>query len=132
MPSSVSRNARRHNTAPAAKPAVKAWAGPLPAPDDLGKFDAILKGGAERIFHMAEAEQAHRMQRESDALKANIATQKAEVAAGRYGLFLGALISALSIIGAVAAAWMSAPWQVSVALVSVPIMSVVRTIILRK
>lgn len=34
--------------------------GPLPAPDDLDRYNTLLPGAAERIIRMAEEESAHR------------------------------------------------------------------------
>jgi len=44
------------------------WIGPLPPPAALQQFDSIIENGAERIFKMAEAEQAARLAREAEAI----------------------------------------------------------------
>jgi uncharacterized membrane protein len=108
------------------------WSGPLPPPESLKQFDGILEGGAERIFRMAEAEQSHRMLMERDTLEANTKAQYFEAEAIRRGTWLGAGISFASIALAAATAVLGAHPAVSVALVSVPVMSAVRAIILRK
>lgn len=48
------------------------WSGPLPPPGALDQFNQIIPNGAERIMHMVEQEQAHRIAYESSALQATI------------------------------------------------------------
>ena len=48
-----------------------AYSGPLPAPATIKKYENILPGSAERIFKMAEKEQAHRIDWEITHLKKN-------------------------------------------------------------
>lgn len=98
------------------------WSGPLPHPADLEHFERAIPGGAARILQMAEAEQAHRISTEQTVLKAATSDH-------RRGQWLGAGIAAAAIIGSVIAAVMGAPWQVSVALVGVPILGVVHALI---
>lgn len=43
--------------------AQRSHSGPLPAPEDLSKYDSIIPNGAERIMQMAEKEQSFRHQR---------------------------------------------------------------------
>lgn len=53
---------RRQEAAPPANLVsreVRVSSGPLPPPEALQKYDAILPGAAERIFRMAEKEQEH-------------------------------------------------------------------------
>lgn len=52
--------------------AQQAWSGPLPHPETLHQFDAIVENGAERIFHQWEHEAAHRRTYETKALSAHI------------------------------------------------------------
>lgn len=40
------------------------WASPIPPPDALKQYDAILPGSADRILKMAESQTAHRIQLE--------------------------------------------------------------------
>ncbi|MCS6785429.1 MAG: DUF2335 domain-containing protein [Thiobacillaceae bacterium] len=121
-----------HPEQPPEAPTTTHWLGPLPPPEALQKFDAIVERGAERIFRMAEAEQQHRLQNERDALASNIEAARAEMAAARTGLWLGALVSMMSIAAAVWTVHLGAHWIVPTALVGVPLMSAVRAIILRK
>lgn len=37
-------------------------AGPIPAPDEIGEYERILPGSADRLIRMAEKEQGHRHQ----------------------------------------------------------------------
>ena len=71
---------------------------------------------------MAEKEQEHRISLESQIVPANNQ-------AGRRGQLLGASISVLALVLAVAAAYIGAPWQVSVAIVGVPVLSVARSLV---
>lgn len=48
---------------------VQSWHGPLPAPEDLKKYDIVVPGAAERILSMAEEEMKHRHKREDKTLK---------------------------------------------------------------
>jgi uncharacterized membrane protein len=115
------------------------WAGPLPSPEALEKFGEIVPNGAERVIRMAEAEQAHRFEADhADSesqkriLEENVANTKREQRAAMYGLWLGWSLSAGSIAAALASVYIGAHWSVSAALVGVPLMSVVRTLVLRK
>jgi len=47
------------------------WSGPLPPPEALEKFNAVIPNGADRIVKMAEAEQAHRHEYEKSGLVAS-------------------------------------------------------------
>lgn len=40
------------------------YSGPLPAPEDFARYDAVLPGAAERILKMAEENSVHRQQME--------------------------------------------------------------------
>lgn len=50
---------------------VHAWQGPLPAPEDLKRYDIIVPGAADRILSMAEEEMKHRHSKENRTLKCN-------------------------------------------------------------
>lgn len=47
----------------------KVHAGPLPAPEDFGKYETFLPGTAERILSMAESEAKHRHEMDEKRLK---------------------------------------------------------------
>jgi uncharacterized membrane protein len=93
--------------------------GPLPAPADLEHYERVYPGAAERIFAMAEREQAHRQERERHVDAVNSASAK-------RGQWLGAVIVLLAMSGAVAIGLLHGPWQIAAALVGVPLLSVVR------
>ena len=48
---------------------VQQWSGPLPSPDALERYNAVLPNAAERIMIMAEKEMEHRHQREIETMK---------------------------------------------------------------
>lgn len=98
------------------------WIGPLPPPDVIERFNAIVPNGAERIFAMAEKEQSHRIAIEDRGLSASIAEAK-------HGQILGAIISIFSLLSAVGSVYMVAHPAVSVALVGVPIAGLVKAIV---
>ncbi|MCH8169100.1 MAG: DUF2335 domain-containing protein [Proteobacteria bacterium] len=102
--------------------AQRFWSGALPRPEDLAKYNAIVPGAAERILAMAEKEQEHRIALEQQIVPAN-------ATAGKHGQWLGAGISLLALLSAAFTAVMGAPWQVSVALVGVPVPSVARSLV---
>jgi uncharacterized membrane protein len=95
------------------------WQGPLPPPSTLKAFDDIIEHGAERIFRMAEQEQAHRHAIETAAVDSDIKSQA-------RGQRLGFSVSILSIAGATLTGMMGVHWAVSVALVGVPLASIVK------
>jgi uncharacterized membrane protein len=108
------------------------WQGPLPPPAVLQQFDALVQNGAERIFRMAELEQQHRLEIQDKSLASDVEAQKNEVHVTWLGLYFGTAISVLSIAASLLSVYLGAHFSVSVALVSVPVMSVIRTIILRR
>lgn len=98
------------------------WSGPLPSPQALEHFNAIIPNGADRIVAMVEREQAERLSQESIALRAAVSDK-------RRGQWLGAAIGFASIAGAVFTAYIGAPAAVSVALVGLPIAGIVQAIV---
>lgn len=103
--------------------AQRSWVGALPRPEDFAKFGEIVPDAPERILRMAEREQAHRIAMEQQLVPA-------DVSAGKRGQWLGAAISIVALCLAVFSHWIGAPWQVSVALVGVPVLSVARSLVL--
>lgn len=126
----MSSRVKKPLTAPA-KPTLIShnWSGPLPPPEALARFDQIIPNGAERILHMSEQEQAHRLENEKAALEANIQSSREAQAQAKSGQLAGALVSVLAIVSAVASAWFGAHPSVSIALVSVPILGMVKALI---
>jgi hypothetical protein len=87
------------------------WSGPLPPPSELEKIDQIIPGGADRLLRMAEKEQTHRIE---DA---------------RRGQYLGWSLAAGAVIAAAVVSLCHGPWQVSVALVGIPVLGAVHALI---
>lgn len=50
---------------------TEAFSGPIPPPEDLGKYNTIVPGAGDRILKMAEAEQANRHSQETTVLRLN-------------------------------------------------------------
>jgi uncharacterized membrane protein len=87
------------------------WSGPLPPPSELEKIDQIIPGGADRLLRMAEKEQTHRIE---DA---------------KRGQYLGWSLAAGAVIAAAVVSLCHGPWQVSVALVGIPVLGAVHVLI---
>ena len=102
--------------------AQRFWAGALPRPEDFAKYAEVVPDAPERILRMAEKEQEHRISLEQQIVPA-------DNKAGARGQWLGAIISLVALGLAVLADWLGAPWQVSTALVGVPVLSVARSLV---
>lgn len=102
--------------------AERSWSGALPRPEDFAKFGDVVPDAPERILRMAEIEQAHRISLEAQIVPANQSS-------GRRGQWLGALISVAALGLATITSYWGAPWQVSVAMVGVPVLSVARSLV---
>ena len=87
------------------------WSGPLPPPSELEKIDQIIPGGADRLLRMAEKEQARRIE---DA---------------KRGQYLGWSLAAGAVVAAAVVSLCQGPWQVSVALVGIPVLGAVHALI---
>ncbi|MGR9106811.1 MAG: DUF2335 domain-containing protein [Gammaproteobacteria bacterium] len=98
------------------------WIGPLPPPNVIEQFNDIVPNGAERIFKMAEIEQAHRIATEDASLKASVSE-------ARRGQYLGAGISIIALAFSLISVFIGANPFVSVALVGVPLMGLVEAIV---
>lgn len=101
------------------------WSGPLPPPAALAHFNEIIPNGADRIMKMVEEEQAHRISYESAMLSATIQDTK-------RGHWMGWSISLLAVAGALASIYMNAHPSVTIALVGVPLISIVHAILKSK
>ena len=113
------------------------YSGPVPPPDVLQGFDRIAPGTAQRLIDMAVDESNHRRQMELKALQANLDAQKkqqavtelqarAEVGINQIGMWAGIFLAFSCVAGAVYIAPVS--WQVGVALVGMPIATIIRSI----
>lgn len=105
------------------------WSGPLPPPAALASFDSIIPNGADRILRMSEQEQAHRISIEQAALQSNIASAKESQSQAKRGQYVGAAAVYLAIIAAVITVFAGAHPFVSIALVSVPILGMVKALV---
>ena len=74
-------------------------------------IDQIIPGGADRLLRMAEKEQSHRIE---DA---------------KRGQYLGWSLAAGAVIAAAVVSLWRGPWQVSVALVGIPVLGAVQALI---
>lgn len=70
------------------------YAGPLPHPEILQKFEQILPGSADRILKQAEAQTQHRIELESKVVSADIIKSY-------LGLVFGFLIGMVGILGGI-------------------------------
>jgi uncharacterized membrane protein len=70
------------------------FAGPLPPPEVLERYNQILTGAAERIIAMAESQSSHRRELEKKVVNGNVFSQNA-------GMFLGFIIAMTAIIGGI-------------------------------
>jgi len=70
------------------------YAGPLPHPDTLAKFEQILPGSADRILKQAEAQTEHRIELEKKVVSADIIKSY-------MGLIFGFLIGMVGILGGI-------------------------------
>ncbi|QDV91402.1 hypothetical protein RAS2_25000 [Phycisphaerae bacterium RAS2] len=75
------------------------YAGPLPPPSLLAKFEEIQPGLVERIVLMAERQAAHRQSMELKQFEEAVADQKAARMEARFGQVLGFLICVFALIG---------------------------------
>ena len=102
--------------------AETSWSGALPRPQDFAAYAEVVPDAPERILKMAELEQQHRISSESTIIQANDR-------AGTRGQWLGAGISVIAMLLAVYAHQTDAPWQLTTALVGVPVMSGARSLV---
>ena len=64
--------AKNKQTAAAQFRKTELYAGPLPHPETLAKFEQILPGSADRIIKQAEAQTQHRIEMEKKVVSADI------------------------------------------------------------
>ena len=101
------------------------WSGPLPPPGALAQFNDIIPDGAQRIMKMVESEQEHRIKSEELILQATIKDTK-------RGSFIGGGLALCAISGAIYTAVIGAHPSVSIALVSLPVLTIVTVLIRNK
>jgi uncharacterized membrane protein len=66
------------------------YSGPLPAPNDLEKYNNIVPGLAERIVKMVENQNTHRIETEDSVIKSQLAESK-------RGQYIGFIIAVMCI-----------------------------------
>lgn len=118
---------------------AKHHSGPLPAPEDLARYEQLLPGAAERIIAMAELEQKHRVTMERDAMDSDHQHRNEVIAAQREnarsvfrsdmaGQVLGASIALGCVGGAIYSVYAGAnPW-VPIAFVSIPVAGIIKAV----
>lgn len=79
------------------------FSGPLPAPEDIAKYEKTLPGSAERILSMAEKQQEHRMESEQ-----KIIDYKTGV--GKRGQWLGFILVILCVAASGALGLLGHDW----------------------
>lgn len=113
--------------------------GPLPTPEELFQYNNLLPGAADRIIAMAEREQAHRVNLEDMATRADIRHRDELVSGQREntrsvfrsdmaGQLLGGVVAVLCVIGAVYTAFIGSHPAVSIALVSLPVAAIIKAL----
>lgn len=114
--------APNNNNQPRATAHMQAWQGPLPPPGALAQFDEIIPNGAERIMVMCEKEQAGRL-----------AVEDRESRLRFMSIMGGKLVGAVALLTCIGAAlWaihMKADWEIVVAFLSLPLLTVVGKLI---
>ncbi|MBR7053720.1 MAG: DUF2335 domain-containing protein [Prevotella sp.] len=68
---------------------VQQWAGPLPAPDALAKYNEATPNAAERIIAMAEKEMEHRHKREDAIIEQDADAMSKEWKLALVSIILG-------------------------------------------
>jgi uncharacterized membrane protein len=71
---------------------MQAFAGPLPPPEALERYNQVLPGAAERIIAMAESQHDHRQHLESTVITEGVKAQ-------RLGTILGFVVAMTTILG---------------------------------
>lgn len=113
--------------------------GPLPPPALLDGYEKVVPGAAERIIQLAEKEQEHRQALEKAAIQSDVdvkaSFQTSEkfrlesiFKSDRRGQYLGAFVSTIALAGAIACALNGVSWQVSIALVGLPVLGMVNAL----
>lgn len=102
---------------------MRSHSGPLPPPEVLREYGEVVPGLAEKIVDMAEAEQRHRHQLETEDLRSD----RREASRGQY---LGAGLMFLLVGSATALTLLGYPW-VGVAFVTPAIFQAVARLIWR-
>ena len=99
-----------------------AWKAPLPPPEMLAQYNQAMPNGAERVMKMIEDEQQHRIDYENTLLQVMAKDTK-------RGQWLGFGIAVLAMVAAGLSVWLNADYKVSIALVSLPVLGIIKSIV---
>lgn len=77
------------------------WHAPLPPPNLLERYDAILPGAADRILQMSEKQQEHTHNLETTAIGIERTVIVSDARRGYFGMTAGFIISVLVILGGI-------------------------------
>ena len=125
------------HTVPAITSIVSAhWSGPLPPPAELEQIDRIIPGGADRLLRMAET----KLEKELDLAETKLEKELKEldmaekerphrVEDTKRGQYLGWSLAMGAVITAAVVSLCHGAWQVSVALVGIPVLGAVQALI---
>jgi uncharacterized membrane protein len=105
------------------------WRGPLPPPTELEKIDQIIPGGADRLLRMAEQDLERNLQMAEKEQEYRIEDSRRGHEDSRRGQWLGWFLAAGALTAAAVVSLFHAPWQVSVALVGIPVLGAVQALI---
>jgi uncharacterized membrane protein len=105
------------------------WSGPLPPSGELEKIDQIIPRGADRLLRIVEKEQLYRIAEAEKEQAHRIEEAEKKHEDSRRGQYLGCTLAAGAVIAAGVVSVCHAPWQVSVALVGIPLFGAVQALI---
>jgi len=127
------------------------WRGPLPPPTELEKIEQLIPGGADRLLRMAEQDLQGALKMAEKEQASRIQTVEKEQASRiqmaekehvrliedsrqghenfRRGQWLGWFLAAGALTAAAVVSLFNTPWQVSVALVGIPVLGAVQALI---
>ena len=110
---------------------TQAFAGPLPPPDMLARYNQLCPGFAERILQLAEREAENRQSLErtqTEIAQRDIPAAREETKRGQWMSFV---ITIVAFISAAFCAYINQPWVAGV-IAGATLVSVVSTIMRRK
>ena len=98
IPSADAAGAAALSQKRAFKISSKVSSGPIPSPDILAEYEAVLKGSAERIIKMAELEQLHRHGLQNTAIMAASTDACSARSEARTGQIFAIIIAIVAMI----------------------------------
>jgi uncharacterized membrane protein len=108
------------------------WRDRLPPATELERIEQAMPGGADRLFRMAEQDlqlAAQDLEVAGQELQMAQKEQTHRFEDSRRGQYLGFSLAAGTVAAATVASLFHAPWQVSVALVGIPMLGAVQALI---